>query len=188
MGEMSDFVGTWRAEKGAPLSIHTFTWEDTGTGLRGRWVIEAADSPAVRAAAAAGRPTRFEMQVGDPWLEDGLLLFHLNGGPYITEFRLVGFNEAVVGAAMDKLPPEFAGPEHRRSIEGHRVQLTRRAGEAVWKSRAGADGVVGTGGRSFGEGVRVARQLRPDGVEAWRRVLDSQAARILRIDSDYFEE
>jgi hypothetical protein len=131
MTGLSDFVGTWRAEKGAPFSTHTFTWEDTGIGLRGRWVIEAADSPAARAATAAGRPTRIEMQVGDPWMEGGLLLFRLNGGPYISEFRLVGSNEAVVGAAMDKLPPEFAGPEHRRSIEGHRVQLIRHAGEAI---------------------------------------------------------
>src|SRR4029077_12326660 len=119
MGELSDFVGTWRAENGAPFSNHTFTWENTPVGLRGRWVIEAADSPAVRAAAAAGRPTRFEMQVGDPWLEDGLLLFHMNGGPYITEFKLVRSSEAVVGAAVVKLPPDFGGPDHQRSIEGH---------------------------------------------------------------------
>lgn len=131
MGELRDFVGTWRAEKGAPFSNHTFTWENTASGLRGRWIIEAADSPAMRAAAAAGRPTRFEMQVGDPWLEDGLLLFRINGGPYITEFRLVRSNEAVVGAAVDKLPPEFAGPEHQRSIEGHRVLLTRQFETAV---------------------------------------------------------
>jgi hypothetical protein len=64
-------------------------------------------------------------------LESGLLLFRLNGGPYISEFRLVASNEAVVGAAMDKLPPEFSGPEHRRMIEGHRVKLIRRAGEAI---------------------------------------------------------
>jgi hypothetical protein len=131
MAGLSDFVGTWRAERGAPFSIHTFTWEETGTGLRGRWVIEAPDSPAARAPTAAGMPKRFEMQVGDPWLESGLLLFRLNGGPYISEFRLVASNEAVVGAAMDKLPPEFSGPEHRRMIEGHRVKLIRRAGEAI---------------------------------------------------------
>jgi len=73
MAGLSDFVGTWRAERGAPFSIHTFTWEETGTGLRGRWVIEAPDSPAARAPTAAGMPKRFEMQVGDPWLESGLL-------------------------------------------------------------------------------------------------------------------
>lgn len=128
MAELSDFVGTWRAEKGAPLSSHTFVWENTAAGLRGRWIIEAPDSPATRAMAAAGRPTRFEMQVGDPWLEDGLLLFHVNSGPYLTEFRLVGPTEAVVGAAISKLPPELAKPEYRRGIEGHRVQLTRQSG------------------------------------------------------------
>jgi hypothetical protein len=131
MGELIDFVGTWRAEKGAPFSTHTFTWENTRTGLRGRWIIEAGDSPAARAAAAAGRPTRFEMQVDDPWLEDGLLLFHVNGAAYITEFRLVGSNEALVGAAVGKLPPEFAGPDHQRSIEAHRVQLTRQSETAA---------------------------------------------------------
>jgi len=67
------------------------------------------------------------MQVSDPWLEDGLLLFHVNRGPYITEFRLVGSNEAVVGAAVGKVPPEFAGPDHQRSIEEHRVRLTRQS-------------------------------------------------------------
>ena len=125
MVQLSDFVGTWRAEKGPPFSTHTFTWESTSTGLRGRWIVEMADSPVARAAAAAGRPTQFEMQIGEPWLDDGLLLFHVNGRPYVTEFRLVHSDEAVVGAAVAKLPPEFAGPEYQRSIEGHRVQLTR---------------------------------------------------------------
>ncbi len=131
MVELSDFVGTWRAEEGAPFSTHTFTWENTGTDLRGRWVIEAADSPAARAAAAAGRPARFEMQIGDVWLEDGRLLFHVNGGPYITEFRLLDSNEAVVGGAVDKLPPEFAGPGYQQSIGGHRVQLSRQSETVV---------------------------------------------------------
>ena len=128
MAELSDFVGTWRAENWAPLSSHTFMWEQTDAGLRGRWIIEAPDSPATRAMAAAGRPTRFEMQVGDPWLEDGLLLFHINGWPDVSEFRLVGPNEAVVGAAISKLPPELTKPEYRRGIEAHRVQLTRQSG------------------------------------------------------------
>ena len=68
------------------------------------------------------------MQVGEPWLEEGLLRFHLNGGPYITEFRRVGPDEAVVGAAVNKLPLEFTGPDCQRSIEGHRVRLTRQPG------------------------------------------------------------
>ena len=131
MLELSHFVGTWRAEKGAPLSSHTFMWEQTAAGLRGRWIIEAPDSPATRAMAAAGRPTRFEMQVGEPWLEDGLLLFHINGWPGVSEFRLVGPNEAVVGAAISKLPPELTKPEYRQAIERHRVQLTRQSGTAA---------------------------------------------------------
>ena len=126
MADLRDFIGTWRAEEGAPYSSHTFTWESAGIGLQGRWIIEAADSPAARAAVSAGQPTRLEMRVGKPWLEDGLLLFHVNDGPFVTEFRLVTEDEAVVGAAVHKLPPEFAGPEHRRSIEGHRVRLTRQ--------------------------------------------------------------
>jgi hypothetical protein len=94
-------------------------------------VIEAADSEAARAAAAAGSSTRMEVQVGEPWLEDGLLLFHVNGGPYMTEFRLVGPDLAVVGAAINKLPPEFMGPDYQRSIEGHRVRLTRQPGQVA---------------------------------------------------------
>ena len=128
MGGLDHFVGTWRAEKGAPYSTHTFTWENTGAGLRGRWIIEAAASPAARAAAVAGKPTRVEMQVGDAWLEDGVLFFYLNGGPCITEFRLVDSDEAVVGAAVGKLPPAYSGPDYQRSIEGHRVRLTRQRG------------------------------------------------------------
>ena len=66
------------------------------------------------------------MLVGEPWIEEGLLLFRVNGGPYITEFRLVGPDEAVVGAAVNKLPPELRSPDHKQSIEGHRVRLTRQ--------------------------------------------------------------
>ena len=65
------------------------------------------------------------MLVGEPWIEEGLLLFRVNGGPYITEFRLVGPDEAVVGA-VNKLPPELRSPDHKQSIEGHRVRLTRQ--------------------------------------------------------------
>lgn len=127
MADLMRFVGTWRANPGPPLSTHTFTWESEGNRLRGCWVIEAPDSPAARAAALAGRLVRLEMQIGEPWLEDGLLLFHVNGGPFVSEFRLVGESEAVVGAAVHKLPPQFAGSEHKHSIEGHRVRLTRQS-------------------------------------------------------------
>lgn len=129
--ELDDFVGTWRADEGAPYSTHTFTWERAGAYLRGRWVIKAANSEAAHVVVAAARPAQFEMQVGKPWLEDGLLLFHVNGGPYLTEFRLVGPAEAVVGAAVKHLPPEFTRPEDRHSIEAHRVRLTKQTGDAA---------------------------------------------------------
>ncbi len=127
MADLTQFVGTWIADDGLPYSTHTFTWESEGSRLRGRWRVEAPDSPPARAAAAAGRPQQIEMQIGDAWLEDGLLLFHVNGVPFVTEFRLVGEGEAVVGAAVHKLPPQLAGSEHKRSIEGHRVRLTRQS-------------------------------------------------------------
>ncbi len=126
MNQLRDFIGTWRISRGAPFSDHTFTWHPSADGLQGRWIIEAPDSPAAREAAAQGRPTRIEIQVGSPWLESGVLFFKLHDGPYVSEFRLTGPDEAVVGAAVDKLPAEFAGPEYRRSIEGHRVRLTRQ--------------------------------------------------------------
>jgi len=65
------------------------------------------------------------MQVGTPTFEDGRALFTINGGPYITEFRLLGDGEATLGAAPDKIPPEFSGPEFERSIEGHRIRLRK---------------------------------------------------------------
>jgi len=126
MNQLSDFVGTWRASRGAPFSDHTFTWQASANGLQGRWIIEAPESSAAREAATHGRPTRIEIEVGSPWLESGVLFFKMHDGPYISEFRLAGADEAVVGAAVDKLPPEFAGPEYQRSIEGHRVRLTRQ--------------------------------------------------------------
>ena len=131
MTGFNEFIGTWRAEEGAPYSSHTFTWELAGGEVSGRWIIEAADSPGARAAATAGNPTRFEMRVGKPWLEDGLLLFYLNDGPFVTEFRLFSRNDAVVGAAVHKLPREFAAPEHRQSIEAHRVRFVRKPEAAV---------------------------------------------------------
>jgi hypothetical protein len=67
------------------------------------------------------------MQIGEPWLEDDILLFHVNGGPFVTEFRLVGDHEAVVGAAVHKLPAQFAGRDPR-AIAGHQVRLTRQRG------------------------------------------------------------
>jgi hypothetical protein len=126
MADLIHFVGTWTADAGSPFSIHTFTWESEGARLRGRWRVEAPDSPATR-AAAAGRPLRIEMQISDAWLEDDLLLFRVSGVPFVSEFRLVGEGVAVVGAAVHKLPAQFAESVHGRSIDGHRVRLTRQS-------------------------------------------------------------
>ena len=126
MSELGDFIGTWRASRGFPYSAHTVTWQVSGEGLEGRWVIEAADSPEAREAAAQGRPTRWEIPIESPWLEAGVLYFRTNNSPFVSEFRLTGPDEAVVGAAVDKLPAELTGPSFQRSIEGHRVRLTRQ--------------------------------------------------------------
>ncbi|MGE3807931.1 MAG: hypothetical protein AB7K24_24975 [Gemmataceae bacterium] len=127
MTELSSFIGTWRASLGFPYSDHTFTWQVAGEGLHGSWVIEAADSPEAREAAAQGRPTRWEIPIESPWLEAGVLFFRMNNSPFVSEFRLTGPDEAVVGAAVDKLPAELTGPSFQRSIEGHRVRLTRQS-------------------------------------------------------------
>jgi hypothetical protein len=127
MADLFHFVGTWTADAGSPSSTHTFTWESEDSRLRGRWLVEAPDSPATRAAAAAGRQLRIEMQISDVWLEDDLLLFRVNGVPFVSEFRLVDEGVAVVGAAVHKLPAEFAESVHKRSIDGHRVRLTRQS-------------------------------------------------------------
>jgi len=74
---------------------------------------------------------RLQVQVGVPTIEEGRALFSMNGGPFATEFRLIGGSEAIVGAAVDKLPPELSGPEHQRSIEGHRVRMTRVSDASV---------------------------------------------------------
>lgn len=125
MSQLSDFVGTWKAFL-APFSDHTFRWQPSEDGLQGRWIIEAPGAPTARSAASEGRPTRIEIPIDAPWLESGVLFFKVQAGPYISEFRLAGPNEAVVGAAVDKLPPELGGPEYQRSIEGHRVRFTRQ--------------------------------------------------------------
>ena len=124
MSDLIRFIGTWKANDGPPYSIHTFTWTPNGSSLRGSWLIEG--SVAARDITSE-LPTQFEMQIGEPWLEDGLLLLTVNGGPFVTEFRLIGDDEAVVGAALNQLPPHLAGPKHRSSIEAHRVRLTRES-------------------------------------------------------------
>jgi hypothetical protein len=126
MADIQDFVGIWRSERGTPYSTQTFTWTTTDDGLRGAWVIEAtAPPPGAGSWMSNPKPRRHDMVVGPPTVEDGRALFTLNGGPYITEFLLLGNGEALVGAALDKIPPEFSGPEFARSIEGHRIRLRR---------------------------------------------------------------
>ena len=125
MATLDDFVGKWRAEEGAPYSTHTFTWEPSGTGLSGAWIIEATVQGEPSPTARGSFPKRLEMQIGKPTLEENRLLFEIEGSLGITEFRLIGPSEATLGAAADKLPAEWTGPEFRRSIEGHRVRLTR---------------------------------------------------------------
>lgn len=126
MNQLSDFVGTWRASQGAPYLVHTFTWLVSADGLQGRWIMETADSPDARQTALERPPRRLEVPVVSPWFESGVLYFKRDDGPLVGEFRLEGPDKAVVGAAVDKLPAEFAAPEYRRSFEGHRVRLTRQ--------------------------------------------------------------
>lgn len=129
MTDLRDFVGTWRAERGFPFSTHTFTWEAADAGLRGEWTIEATVVKGRQSSALVRHwPKRLQMQISEPSLDEGRLLFYVNGGPVVTEFRLVDVDEAELGAAVDKLPPEFAGPEHHQSIEGHRVRLMKHSG------------------------------------------------------------
>src|SRR5688572_16887934 len=124
MADLQDFVGTWRAERGVPYSIHTFTWETAGTGLLGQWIIEATVAERPPSSALVRHwPRRVLMPVGEPRLDGRRLLFNVSGSPFVTEFRLLDSGEAVLGAAVDKLPPECTGAEHQRSIEGHTVRL-----------------------------------------------------------------
>lgn len=129
MANFQDFVGTWRAERGVPFSTHTFTWEAADAGLRGEWTIEATIAGGRESSALVRHwPKRLQMQISEPSLDEGRLLFYVNGGPYVWEFRLLDVGDAELGAAVDKLPPEFAGPEHRQSLEGHRVRLQKHLG------------------------------------------------------------
>jgi hypothetical protein len=122
--DLDRFLGVWRATPGAPMSDHTFTWRWDGVELNGRWQIDMPDSPQARAAAAAGKPTSFEMPVGRAWLDDGVILFHSREQGFACEFRLVDADQAVVGMAVHKLEGAL-DPGMARSIEGHRVTLHR---------------------------------------------------------------
>jgi hypothetical protein len=125
---VQDFLGIWRSERGAPYSTQTFTWTATDGGLRGECVIEVvAPPPGMGTWMSTAGPRRHDMPIGPPIFEEDRALFTVNNMPYVAEFRLLGNGEAAFGAAMDKLPPELAGPEHQRSIDAHRVRLTRIA-------------------------------------------------------------
>jgi hypothetical protein len=125
MADLGDFTGTWIASRGAPFSNHRFTWQLEDDRLQGRWIIETANAAAARAVAATGQPTRIEWPIGECRLDGSRVLFQQNGGPFVSEFRLVSDTEAVVGAAIDQLPSEFV-QKYRKSIEGHRVTLRRQ--------------------------------------------------------------
>lgn len=126
MASLQDFVGTWRSQRGVPYSTHTFAWEPADTGLRGEWTIEATVAGGRESSALVRHwPKHVQMQISEPSLDQGRLLFHVNGGPYVTEFRLLDSGDAELGAAVDKLPPEFAGSGYRQSIENHRVRLQK---------------------------------------------------------------
>jgi len=129
MGDVSSFVGTWVGDHRSGVSAHTFTWSLVGDQLQGRWIIESPDVPMVRSYPPARRPTRVEMSIGDPWMADGALLFSTNGSPIETEFRLLGTDEAVIGASVDRVATVFAGTDLRRSIEAHRIFLVRKGSE-----------------------------------------------------------
>ncbi len=125
MTDLQKFVGTWRSERGAPFSTQTFTWTLVDEGLRGSWLIEGPAPATGNTWISNPKPFHHQMEIGTPIVEEDRVLFTANGGPYVSEFRLVSNDEAVVGAAPDKIPPEFAGPEFARSIEGHRIRLRR---------------------------------------------------------------
>jgi hypothetical protein len=126
MTALQDFVGTWRSETGAPHVVITFTWVLTDDGLRGESAIEVAEPSAGAAPWMSNRgPRRYDRPIGTPTVEEGRALFSVDGAPSPAEFRLLGGGEAIVGAALDKLPPELAGPEHQRAFEAHRVRLRK---------------------------------------------------------------
>lgn len=72
MANLQDFVGTWRAERGAPFSTHTVTWEAADAGLRGEWTIEATVADSRQSSARVRHwPKRLQMQISEPSLDEG---------------------------------------------------------------------------------------------------------------------
>jgi hypothetical protein len=86
MAALPHFVGTWRNAPHDPQSTHTLIWKLDSTGLRGRWIVE----PTIDAGALiGGKPRAYEMRIGRCWIEDDVLLFHVNGNAWPSEFRQV---------------------------------------------------------------------------------------------------
>jgi hypothetical protein len=127
MNSWITFLGAWANEGSPPFATHLFTWSQNGDQLVGRWVISPSGPDAASRARQAGVPDRIEMPVDDVEVEDGRILFGTHGAPGMAEFRLIDKNRAVVGTAVDRLPAEYAARMTPRSIEGHRVYLTRHA-------------------------------------------------------------
>lgn len=99
MPELRDFVGTWKTDPHPSISAHTLTWHLEAGQLRGRWTINATiEAPAF----LMGRPRPCEMRLGRTWIDDGVLLFHVNGSVWPSEFRLASDGAAVLGAARHK--------------------------------------------------------------------------------------
>jgi hypothetical protein len=117
MAALPHFIGTWKNAPHDPRSAHTLTWRLESTGLRGRWIVE----PTMEGdALVGGTPRAYEMRVGRCWIEDDVLLFHVNGSAWPSEFRLTESGEAVLGVASEKLG---------REIDGHRLRLLRSLGD-----------------------------------------------------------
>lgn len=115
MSDLAKYIGTWHGQTGDPGVIHTLTWKSDGSGLRGRYIMQPPQSTA----------PSILMEISEPVIEDEVLIFTVQHSPFPAEFRLVAENEAIFGAASRKLPAELLA-DHRRSIEKHRVRLSRK--------------------------------------------------------------
>jgi hypothetical protein len=121
MADTATFVGTWKGGHRSGLSFATITWTLEGGELRGQWIIEPSDPSRV----PEGMPEQIDMKIVEAWVEDGVVLFRTENSPWPAEFRLVGDDEAVVGGAVDKLPPKIRERLTQRAIEGHRFHVRR---------------------------------------------------------------
>lgn len=120
MPELRDFIGTWKTDPHPSISAHTLTWQLDAGQLRGRWTIAAT----IEAAGfLMGRPRPCEMRVGRAWIDDGVLLFHVNGAVWPSEFRLAGDGEAVLGSARHKLSKDTVDRHHAIGSLGLRLFL-----------------------------------------------------------------